>query len=78
MPSIDPINPFAIPIPKPLPPGSGMGSPSAHFLSAVNDSASLRTTMLRYVQTFIIQTADSAISNAHQPVEARLARWLLM
>lgn len=48
------------------------------FVAAVDASVTLRKTLLRYVQTFIIQTADSAISNAHQRIEARLARWLLM
>jgi CRP-like cAMP-binding protein len=58
--------------------GTGLRIESTHFLKAVDASASLRTTLLRYIQTFIIQTADSAISNAHQSVEARLGRWLLM
>ncbi|WP_425228871.1 Crp/Fnr family transcriptional regulator [Sphingomonas sp.] len=58
--------------------GAGLRIATAHFLAAVSESATLRTTLLRYVQTFITQTADSAISNAHQRVEARLARWLLM
>jgi len=48
------------------------------FLAAVDRSITLRTTLLRYVQTFITQTAHSAVSNAHQRIEARLARWLLM
>lgn len=58
--------------------GTGLRIETIHFMNAVNESATLRTTLLRYVQTFIIQTADSAISNAHQRIEARLARWLLM
>lgn len=57
---------------------AGLRMETAHFLNAVDQSATLRTTLLRYVQTFITQTADSAISNAHQRIEARLARWLLM
>ena len=48
------------------------------FLAAVDQSATLRATLLRYVQTFLVQTAKSAASNAHQRIEARLARWLLM
>jgi CRP-like cAMP-binding protein len=58
--------------------GTGLRIETPLFLDAVNQSATLRTTLLRYVQTFITQTADSAISNAHQRIEARLARWLLM
>jgi CRP-like cAMP-binding protein len=51
---------------------------AAPFLAAVDQSATLRTMLLRYVQTIIVQTAHSAVSNAHQRIEARLARWLLM
>jgi CRP-like cAMP-binding protein len=57
---------------------TGLRIEASRFVAAVDESAVLRKTLLRYVQTFIIQTADSAISNAHQRVEARLARWLLM
>jgi hypothetical protein len=34
--------------------------------------------LLRYVQTVLVQNAQSAATNAHHRVEARLARWLLM
>lgn len=51
---------------------------AAPFLHALEQSNTLRTTLLRYVQVSLIQTAQSAASNAHQRVEARLARWLLM
>jgi CRP-like cAMP-binding protein len=52
--------------------------PAAAFLAAVDQSVTLRTMLLRYVQTVITQTAHSAMSNAQQRIEARLARWLLM
>lgn len=45
---------------------------------AVKASASLRTLFLRYVQTFLVQVAQTAIANAGAPAEERLARWLLM
>lgn len=48
------------------------------YLSAVQQSESLRTTLLRYVQTVLVQSAQSMATNANQRVEARLARWLLM
>lgn len=48
------------------------------YLDAVDQSATLRTLLLRYVQTLTVQTAQSAATNAHQRLEARLARWLLM
>ncbi|WP_298089571.1 Crp/Fnr family transcriptional regulator [uncultured Sphingomonas sp.] len=56
----------------------GLRIEAAEFLSAMDQSATLRTMLLRYVQTFLVQTAQSAVSNAHQRIEARLARWLLM
>ena len=34
--------------------------------------------LLRYVQTFLVQGAQSTATNAHHRIEARLARWLLM
>lgn len=57
---------------------TGLRIEASPFLAAVNQSVTLRNTLLRYVQTFITQTAHSAVSNAHQRIEARLARWLLM
>ncbi len=48
------------------------------FLEVLQLSASMRDLLLRFVQTFLVQTAASAVSNAHNRVEARLARWLLM
>ena len=57
---------------------TGLRIEATPFLAAVNGSVTLRIALLRYVQTFIIQTAQSAVSNAHQRIEARLARWLLM
>jgi CRP-like cAMP-binding protein len=52
--------------------------PRAAFMQAVDQSPSLRTLLLRYVHTFMVQVAQSADSNAQQRMEARLARWLLM
>ena len=45
---------------------------------AIGRSRTLHAVLLRFVQAFIVQTAHSAVSNAHHQVEARLARWLLM
>ncbi|WP_419826313.1 Crp/Fnr family transcriptional regulator [Sphingomonas sp.] len=49
-----------------------------HYLAAVGQSESLRMLLLRYVQTVLVQSAQSMATNANQRVEARLARWLLM
>lgn len=51
---------------------------SAAYLDAVRQSESLRMMLLRYVQTVLVQSAQSTATNASQRVEARLARWLLM
>lgn len=39
---------------------------------------SLRRLLNRYVQTFIVQAGFTSLANANQPIEARLARWILM
>ena len=48
------------------------------LLAATDSSPTLRAVLLRFVQVSMIQTAHSAAANAHQRIEARLARWLLM
>ncbi|MEA1083181.1 MAG: Crp/Fnr family transcriptional regulator [Sphingomonas sp.] len=57
---------------------NGLKIAAAPFLAAVDHSRTLRIALLRYVQTVITQAANSTVSNAHQRIEARLARWLLM
>jgi CRP-like cAMP-binding protein len=51
---------------------------SQHLHTATETSASLRRLLLRYVNTFLVQSAHSTVSNAHHHLDARLARWLLM
>ena len=48
------------------------------FRAALDDSVALRAMMLHYIQTLLIQTAQTAFVNASYNIEARLARWLLM
>ena len=48
------------------------------YLAAVAASDTLRIVLLRYVQTALVQSAQSMATNATQRMEARLARWLLM
>jgi CRP-like cAMP-binding protein len=48
------------------------------YLASVRQSESLRIMLLRFVQMFIIQGAQSTATNAHFRIESRLARWLLM
>ncbi|MBE7202451.1 MAG: Crp/Fnr family transcriptional regulator, partial [Parafilimonas terrae] len=52
--------------------------PVAALRAATEASRSLRDLLLRYVQTFLVQVAQTAIANAGTPAEERLARWLLM
>jgi CRP-like cAMP-binding protein len=59
-------------------PGSALRI-EAHKLSAAMDkSRSLQQVLLRYVQIFLIQTSQTALSNAASLLTQRLARWLLM
>ena len=48
------------------------------FRTAVDDSPTLQGLFLRYVQTLLVQSSQSTVSNAHNTIETRLARWLLM
>ena len=57
---------------------TGLRIEADRFLEAVERSVTLRKALLRYVQTLLVQSAQSAVSNAHQRIEARLARWILM
>jgi len=57
---------------------------AAHRISAkslrekMDQSASLRGLLLRFANTFLIQTAQTALANGRYKVEERLARWILM
>ncbi len=46
--------------------------------SAMASHAGLKALLLRYVQAFMIQVAQTALSNGTCTIEQRLARWLLM
>ena len=48
------------------------------YLAALAASSTLRTSLLRYVQTALVQSAQNTAANAHYRIEQRLARWLLM
>jgi CRP-like cAMP-binding protein len=45
---------------------------------AMQKSATMRSVFLKFVQTFMTQTAHTAISNARAKLDERLARWILM
>lgn len=50
----------------------------APFRAALEASASLRTSLLKFAHVLAMQSAFTALSNAVHPVEERLARWILM
>ena len=51
---------------------------AADLRSAIQQSPSLRDSLLKYAQAFGVQTAQTAISHAISRLDRRLARWLLM
>ena len=46
--------------------------------AAMDESRTLHQLLLHYVQVFMIQTSQTAVSNAAAVLTQRLARWLLM
>jgi CRP-like cAMP-binding protein len=46
--------------------------------AAIGQSASLHKLLLRFIQTQLLQTAQTAFANATYTIDVRLARWLLM
>ena len=51
---------------------------SEDHLNFLNEHAEFRALLLRFVQTFLIQTSQSTLATARSKVEERLSRWLLM
>ena len=51
---------------------------TARFVETVWQRQGLRQLAFRFVQAFAIQVSYTVMSNASQPVDERLARWLLM
>jgi CRP-like cAMP-binding protein len=58
--------------------GHGQSMAADALRTAMQDSPSLRLSLLQFVQAFLIQTAHTAAANSRAKVEERLARWLLM
>jgi len=58
--------------------GSGQRLRASELRRAMTASPSLRGFFLKFVQTFMIQTSQTAISNGRGKLDQRLARWLLM
>lgn len=58
--------------------GEGLALPPEPLRAALDRSPSLRGVLLRYVHTLMTQIAETAHANAGFPIEARLARWVLI
>jgi CRP-like cAMP-binding protein len=58
--------------------GSALRMTSAHFRIEFERSAPLRKEIHRYIHERIVQITQTAACNRFHPIEARLARWLLM
>ena len=59
-------------------PGKGHCIPAGELRRAIQASASLRDSLLKFVQAFGVQTTHTAMCNARSRMDERLARWLLM
>jgi CRP-like cAMP-binding protein len=58
--------------------GTGARIAADDLREAMRKSASLARLLLNFVNTFLIQTSHTALSNGTASIEERLARWLLM
>jgi CRP-like cAMP-binding protein len=58
--------------------GHGHRIQADHLRESAAKSSTLQSSLLRYVQTFLTQTKQTAVANGSSTIEARLARWLLM
>ena len=58
--------------------GSGRRIAVAKLQEAIEKSVSLQRILLQWCHTFVIQTGQTALTNARSKIEDRLARWLLM
>lgn len=59
-------------------PGHGLQISTERLLELLGQSPSLQQHLLRFVHALLTQTAQTALSNKHNSLEERLARWLLM
>jgi CRP-like cAMP-binding protein len=58
--------------------GKGQRLKASVLRGALDQSASLHRSLLRYVNYFLGQSALTALANGRSTIEERLARWLLM
>ena len=58
--------------------GYGHRLPAAVLRQALAERVSVQRLLLRYVQAFLVQVSQTAMSNGSYTIEERLARWLLL
>jgi CRP-like cAMP-binding protein len=58
--------------------GDGQRISSALLRNAIEQRPTLHGSFLRYGHAFVVQTAQTALSNGRSKIDERLARWLLM
>lgn len=58
--------------------GKAMRIKTADFLAECGNESSLSRILQRYTHSLMTQISQSAVCNRFHPIEARLARWLLM
>jgi CRP-like cAMP-binding protein len=58
--------------------GAGYRLSAAHLREAIAASVTLHHMLLRYVNVYLAQTAETALANGRSKIEERLARWLLL
>ena len=58
--------------------GTALAMSADRLRTALLDSPSLQSSLLRYAHAFTVQTSQTALVNGRAKLEARLARWLLM
>ena len=58
--------------------GEGQRIAANELRKAMNASQTLHSLLLKFVQVFMVQTAHTAIANARDNINRRLARWILM
>jgi CRP-like cAMP-binding protein len=58
--------------------GTGSRIAADDLRKVMRKSASLARVLLNFVNTFLVQTSHTALSNGTATIEERLARWLLM
>lgn len=58
--------------------GAGQQMPSDALRAVMTKNPGVQKTLLKYVQAFLLQASHTAICNARNRLDERLARWILM